>query len=105
MVLGMPVKMKSYKGFFSMMKYGLNNRKCRFGINFSPSEYITHVPSENDTNNVVKEIYTLINAGNPHQDNHNIILNSSNITNYDKNLELINKLTTITLGKNNGRDK
>ena len=39
---------------------------------FFPDGHLTHVPSEKDENNIVKDIVTLINLESTHEDNHNI---------------------------------
>ena len=66
MVLEMSMIINTLKGLFSMTKYGLDNRNGGFGINCSPSEYLTHVPSETDENTFVKELTTLLTSGRLH---------------------------------------
>ena len=60
MMLDMHMITYTLKGMFSMIKCGLENKNCGFGINYSPSAYLTHVPSENDKNYIVNKPATLV---------------------------------------------
>ena len=60
MMLDILVITNNLKGMISMIKCGLENKKCGFEINHSPYVYLTHVPSENDKDDNVNEPSTLI---------------------------------------------
>ena len=68
---------------------GIGNINGVSAIIFPPSEYLTHCLSENDENDNVHEIYTILNSGRFHQDNYNILANYRNIINSGKTTELI----------------
>ena len=48
MMMDIYVITNTLKGMISMIKCGLENKNCGFEINYLPSAYITHVPTEND---------------------------------------------------------
>ena len=66
MVTDIPMIISTLKGLFSMKKYVLENRNGQFGIILLPSEYLRHVSSEKDTDNIVNELVTLIISGRLH---------------------------------------
>ena len=46
-----------------MIKYGPENRNGGFGTKYLPSKYLTHGPSEKNTNSLVNELATLLTSG------------------------------------------
>ena len=66
MVTDIPMIISTLKGLFSMKKYVLENRNGQFGTILLPSEYLRHVSSEKDTDNIVNELVTLIISGRLH---------------------------------------
>ena len=84
MTLDFHVITNNLKGMFSMLKFGLENKHCVFGMNYLTYIYLTHVPSENDKEDNFNEPSTLITAVKAYQDNQNILVNYHNNTNTDK---------------------
>ena len=71
---------------------GLGNIKVVIGRILSPSKYFTRCTSENDANDTVHEISTLLTSGRFHKDNINILSDAYNITMPGKNVLIIQML-------------
>ena len=95
MIMDLLMIINTLKWFLSAIKQRLGNRDGVFGISAPIYEYFTHVISENGANNFVNELVKLLTTGRFNKYNQNILENTYNSKNHDKNVKLIqNPITT-----------
>ena len=84
------------KGLFSMNKYGPKNIHIWFWITCLTSEYLAHVSSEKNVNDIVNNPVAIHTTVIIYQDYLNTLIKFYNSENPDKTVELINQIITTT---------
>ena len=63
MVMEAPRIISNINGLYSIIKYGLENTKDGFVLNFLPSKYLTYFYSEKYANAIMKNLATIHTSG------------------------------------------